>query len=126
MSNKHRGEVEIALGGRAYTLRPTFEALVEFEEKSGLTAFEAMRDCMTNQRAPAKAIAAAFWAGIRGAWEKGNGNPPTFGEVGGFVQKAGIKQCLEPYLLFLTYAITSEDDLAKMKEEAEKGKDGSG
>ncbi len=117
MANKHRGEIEIKLLDRTFKLRPTFEALVEFEDKSGTTAYEALKSCMENQKVPAKSLAAAFWSGIRAAWDPGNGHPPTFSEVGALVQKVGIKNLLEKYLLYLTYAITGDEELKEMEEQ---------
>jgi hypothetical protein len=115
MANKHRGETIINLGGREYSMRPTFEALVEFEDKAGVTAFEALNDLMTRQRAPAKAIAGAFWAGIRAGWDPTDGKPPTFAEVGGMVQRLGVKDCLAKFAEFLTNAITGDEELEAIK-----------
>ncbi len=36
MANKHRGEVDITLLGESWTLRPTFGALAEIEDATGL------------------------------------------------------------------------------------------
>ena len=36
MANKHRGEVEIELGGKTYAMRPTFQSLCEIEAGTGL------------------------------------------------------------------------------------------
>ena len=36
MANKHRGEVEVRLGGRTWTMRPAFQALAEIEGTTGL------------------------------------------------------------------------------------------
>ncbi|WP_439816226.1 gene transfer agent family protein [Zavarzinia sp. CC-PAN008] len=35
MANPHRGEVDLVIGPHHLTLRPTFEALVEIEERAG-------------------------------------------------------------------------------------------
>lgn len=35
MANGQRGEVAVTVGGKSYTLRPTFDALCELEEVSG-------------------------------------------------------------------------------------------
>ncbi len=37
MANKHRGEVEIELGGKTYALRPSFQCICEIEAQTGLT-----------------------------------------------------------------------------------------
>lgn len=36
MANKHRGEVNITLLGKTWTLRPTFGALAEIEDATGM------------------------------------------------------------------------------------------
>jgi len=125
MANKHRGEIELTLGGRTFLLRPTFEALVEFEDKSGMTAFEALKSLLESQRAPAKAVAAAFWAGIRAAWKSEDGRCPSFGEIGLLIQKDGLKSVIENYSKFLTFSISSDEEVEKMREVSE-GKEGSG
>lgn len=118
MANKHRGEVTINLGGRAFTLRPTFEALVEFEDRAGITAYEALRDMMVKQRAPAKCIAVAFHAGIKAAWNAADGTPPSFAEIGSLIQRVGIKAVVQDYSAFLTMAISSDDEVEAMRKAA--------
>lgn len=125
MANKHRGEVTITIAGQTFTLRPTFDALVEFEDRAGSTAFEALRDIMLHQRAPAKAIAAAFHAGIKAGWNPVDGTPPTYADIGRMIQTAGIKSVVQDYSTFLTMAISSDDEieqLRKVKDEQDLGK----
>jgi hypothetical protein len=43
MANEQRGETTITLGGETYTLRPTFEALAEMEQKAGCGIIVLMR-----------------------------------------------------------------------------------
>ena len=126
MANKFRGESEITLGGKTYTLRPTFEALVEFEDKAGCSAFEALRDMMNKQSAPAKRLAAAFWSGIKAAWPVDSGRAPNFQEIGAAIQRDGITKVVPHYLTYLTNALSSDEDLKRMREEvanADPGKD---
>ena len=42
--NKAAGEMEVTIDGTKYTLRPSFTAVMEFEEKSGKSVFEAMQE----------------------------------------------------------------------------------
>lgn len=122
MANKYRGEINATIAGKEYLLRPTFEALVEFEDKAGTTAFEALRDFANNQRAPAKVITAAIWAGIRGATKPGD-KSPSFSEVGAIVQKHGIVQCTTIVFEFLTNALSSDEEVENIKKQLGK-KDG--
>lgn len=126
MANKYRGESEITLGGKTYTLRPTFEALVEFEDKAGCSAFEALRDMMTKQSAPVKRLAAAFWSGIKAAWPVDSGRPPNFQEIGTAIQRDGITKVVPFYLTYLTNALSSDEDLKRMREELENSDAGKG
>jgi hypothetical protein len=57
MANKFRGEVDITIGGNQYTLRPTFEALVEFEDRCGMTAYAAMGKMVNGEGFSAKRFA---------------------------------------------------------------------
>lgn len=126
MANKYRGELEITLNGKQFTLRPTFEALVEFEDKAGMTAFEAMKAMMERQAAPIKAVAAAFWSGIKAGWPVDAGRAPTFAEIGGMIQKDGLTNAIPVYLNYLTNALASDSDLKRMKAEldnADQGKE---
>lgn len=110
MANSKRGEIDITLGGREYTLRPTFEAMVEFEDKAGRSAYDIMQD-LANQRVPPfKVIAAGLHAGIKAGF--GHGRPPSFNEVGEMVRKDGIPAVLGGFTQFLMNALTTEEDRA--------------
>ena len=109
MANKYRGEVDIVLNGKPFTLRPTFEALVEFEDRSGVTAYEALRDFADKQRFPAKVIAAALVAGIRAGYPT---DPimkmPSPQEIGRMVQAHGVMECVKMVFQFLNNALSSD------------------
>lgn len=110
MANKHRGETPVTLDGKTYTMRPTFEALVEFEDRAGVTAYEAMKALTERNAAPAKAVASAFYAGIKAGWD-GAGRPPAFAEVGRLIQITGLVNLLAAYANFLGNALASDDEL---------------
>lgn len=82
--NKYRGEAEIVLGGKRITLLPTFQALVLFEECSGLTIYEAC-DLIRYRKLPMKALVAVVWSGWMGS-AKGDPNAikevPTLDQIG--------------------------------------------
>lgn len=111
--NKHRGEIAITLDGQEYVLRPTFGALVEFEDKIGIGAYQAIQE-MVQQNVRAKVIVAAIFAGIRGGWPKNAGSPPpTFETVGGMVQRLGLHKAAEVAARWLSNALSSDEDLEK-------------
>lgn len=116
--NKHRGEMELKLGGKTYVLRPSFAAIVEFEDKSGMTAFEAMKMAGERCAVPMKAITAAFWAGIRGGWEDKK-RPPSFEEIGEAVQADGLASLIPQYVEFLGNALSSDAQLAEASKATE-------
>jgi hypothetical protein len=112
VANKHRGEVEIILGGKSYTMRPTFEALVEFEDKAGTTAYEVMSALASRQAVGFKVMAAAVWSGIRAGWNE-PGRAPSFIEVGEAIRKDGIAAVLPAFGQYLSNALTSESDMRR-------------
>lgn len=115
MANKFRGDMSITLGGVEYAMRPTFEALVEFEDKAGMTAYEAMKALEQRTAAPARVVAAAFWAGIRGASTRPE-RCPTFLQIGAAVQATGLAKLLPDYIKFLGSALASDDELRESAE----------
>jgi len=121
MANKFRGECELVLAGKTYILRPTFEALVEFEEKSGTTAYEAMKGMSERHSAPAKAMRAAFLAGMRAVPKQ---VVPTADELGRMMQDAGLANVLPIYMTFLGNALSSTDDLERAAADSKDGVQG--
>lgn len=123
MANKYRGETELIICGRTYVMRPTFEMLVEFEEKSGISAYDAIRLAVVNQSFSVKAIASAFHAGIKAGWKQGDPRPPSFGEIGALVIREGMEKMVPIYVRFLTNALSSDEDIKRAEEEQTKGKE---
>jgi hypothetical protein len=117
MANKAAGEMEIIIDSKSFTLRPSFMCIMDFEEKAGLSVFEAMRAVGEKQSVPMKSVAAAFHAGIKAAWKPTNGKLPTFEEIGMAIRKDGLTNHLESYMRFLANMMTGEHAL----ENAEKG-----
>jgi len=122
MANKHKGEVDLILCGIHYTLRPTFEALVEFEDKAQTTAYDVMHDMSKGRAAGFRVIAAAIWAGIKGGWSDGSRRPPAFVEVGEAIRCDGLASVLPVFGQFLSNALSSEADLKTAADEDAAGK----
>lgn len=118
---KYNGTFVITLRGDEYRLRPSFQALAEFEDKTGLAANEAFNQMM-NGKMSIKVVAAAIWAGILGEALYQN-NPKMekgFNIVGELVRKEGLNKMVPHAIQFFTYGIIPEDDLEKLdKAEAE-------
>lgn len=120
MANKFKREVNLTLGQREYAMRPTFEAICEFEEKSGTNSFSAIQQIHKGQGISSKIVAAAFWAGIR-ASKDFQDNPsmaPTFGEVGRLVQERGLSTLIPIFVDFLVKGMSSDADLQRMADAA--------
>lgn len=104
--NKYRGEVSIKLGEREYVLRPTFEALVEIEERLG-SGLVLIARRFANREFGIRDVACIIAAGIKGA---GGKVPENIGEL---IAKAGILPYAETIVLFLTGALSGEDNEGK-------------
>lgn len=127
MANRFRASFDIKLGDKEYTLRPTFEAVIEFNEKSGLDVFEAIDEFA--KAAKVKVITAAIWAGIKGEYvAQGKGmESPSFETIGRECQSHGFTKCLAYAVKFLMNATASDETLKKQggllspsKEKSEK------
>lgn len=82
------GEVEINLDGEKVVLRPTFEALVIVEEKSGKVLSE-LYEGFLNLKIGIKDITACIYGGMYGA--NGNRHPKyTFEQIGAKVISQGL------------------------------------
>jgi hypothetical protein len=64
-ANPHRGEVSITLDGASYVLRPSFEAIVEIEERLGLSIVAIVRKTAETSDIRMTEIGAIVAAGIR-------------------------------------------------------------
>lgn len=98
--NKHRGEVEIMLDGKAYVMRPTFEAMAEIEAKTGhgmlyLATRTAEGDIGITE------AAMIITAALRAA-----GEPATVETVGPMIFRTGLIKVLAPVGEYLTNALT--------------------
>jgi len=118
MANKHRAEIEIELGDKKRLLRLTFNSLVELEETAGRTAFEIL-ERLSQRVIEIKTVAAVIWAGIRGPMSpKERLAAPSLEEVGEMVFDVGIMNLLPTVLTFLSYGITTPEQMADIEETA--------
>lgn len=62
MANRHRGEVDVELGGKIRQLRFTFHALALVEEKLGLTSIEEVFPRL--QAKSLRVVITLLWAGL--------------------------------------------------------------
>jgi hypothetical protein len=119
MGNKFRSSFEIKLNGVEYTLRPSFEAIMEFNDKAGKDVFDALQEMAQHQKLSIKVIVSCIWAGIKGEYEfQGRGlDCPSFKKIGNECQKHGYASCLPAAISFLSKSVASDNDLKKIEGE---------
>lgn len=122
MANKAVGEIDVVLGGTEYTLRPTFNAVMEFEDKC-VSVFEAMRAADKSQSIPLKYITAAFHSCIKAAWKPSQGRPPTFDEIGLAIRKDGVIAHAASYATILGNMLTGEQAMQEAAKANPTGKE---
>ena len=99
-----RGNMTIELGGEERLVRPSFSAMLEFEETSGYGAYEALRG-LQGSKINSKMIVSAIWAGIRGAHPSKEDTCPSWREVGEMCFEKGMAACIGDALKFLTLGL---------------------
>jgi hypothetical protein len=129
MPNPARASFEIELNGTKYTLRPTFESIMEFNDKAGLDIFEALMGFAPKEVEgkknsiykciKTKPIVCAIWAGIKGEAMFQGKDGPTFSEIGRECQSHGIAECMVFAMTYLSRAVASDDDVKKQSEESQ-------
>lgn len=131
--NKLRGEVEIELAGEKWTMRPTFEALVNIEGKLNKSIPEITRAHRAGS-VRVTDIVVIIWEGLIAA---NGGKPPhskgrddhrlRYEELGNMIIKDGFANVLkqEALILFLLYGLAGElaMDEAKKLEEAKQSEE---
>lgn len=120
MANKFKREVTVKLGSRSFDLRPTFEAICEFEERSGTNSFTTIQGIHRGIGCSFKVMTAAFWAGIRASKEYQD-NPnlaPSFADVGRMIQEVGFSTLTVDLVSFLVKGMSSDADLQRMADAA--------
>ena len=115
-ANPFRGEVALALGGTSYTLRPSYEAIVEWEERLGRGTTELL------MRLGASVFRVAELAAIVGAAARAGGATLTDAEVGRLIVADGQVEVIPVVARLLKHALTGGKD----PEPGEAGAAGTG
>lgn len=117
--NKNKGDVEIVLGGKTMFMRPTFEAMAEFEAVSGATAIElvdAIKQAGLIEGTPKgltfKVVTSAITAGIRAAMDPRE-RPPTMREIGDIVMEQGIMDLAPVVIDWLLIGVLGRRNMEK-------------
>ncbi len=104
MANKQRGEVEVGLGGKTWTMRPAFGALAEIEGVTGL-GIAAVVKRFTEGRFGIDDVAAVIAAGIRAAHD----DAPDFESVKRAIVEEGFNKCAVVAAQFLSGALAGAE-----------------
>lgn len=84
MPNRVIGEIEIKLGGKTYTLKPSFQSIAEIEDRSGL-GIAALASKISKGNIGLKDAAALIYGGLIGSGE----TSLRFEEVGEMIRREG-------------------------------------
>lgn len=114
MANSFRGEVEIEIGELKYTLRPSFEGLLEIEERSGLGLMELVNQ-IGNGRLSTKQAVAIIYGGIIGS-----GGKVEFKELGDACVQHGMLEISTKAAVFLSKVIQSRQKKTDLPSEEVK------
>lgn len=118
MANKQRGEITVTIKGKEWTLVPTFNAMVEFEDKTNAGAYEILQKYITTKAPPSfKVSAAALWSGIRGGMEDMT-EAPSYQKCGELIQSYGSVKFADIVIKYLMNAVASDEDLEQSIETA--------
>lgn len=101
MTNPHRGEVEIVLAGKSYTMRPTFQALAEIEHLAG-AGMVALANRFIAKQYGVRDAAAIIFPAIKATGETG----ASYERVGELVVQTGLTNIAPALLQFVVNAIS--------------------
>jgi len=121
MSNRWRGTFDIEIGDEVFTLRPSFDAMVEFEDKTGVCANVAYRQIEENELS-FKVVVGAIWAGIMGQHLAKGGDKPSYRVIGQKIRNAGVIDAAVHASKFLMYALIPEQALEEIEANGDKKK----
>lgn len=108
MANKFKGELEVSLGGKKLTLRPTFEALVEIEDKAGVGLSSILRN-FSKAEWTLKQVAAVIYGGLSHLKDSRSGlHTYPFEVVGELIVAHGMKDYLQPAVMLLSKAVAPD------------------
>jgi len=121
MGNKYIGTFDIELHGEKYTLRPSFDAMIEFEDQTGMSAQKAFEQ-IQQSNITFKVVAAAIWAGIKGqAYASNNpGAEVSFRVIGEQVKQCGLLKATPHAIKFITYGMLPDADIRKFEDAQEE------
>ena len=117
--NKWKGTLEVSILGETYTLRPTFDAACEFEEKVGMSVGEAYQQ-LSDGKLSMKIVCGAIWAGIKGeAYASNQPNKEvSYRIIGEKIMQSGVGGVSTDALRFLTYCLIPDEAILEIAKKA--------
>lgn len=123
MANQQRGEMSLEMGGKNYTLRPSFGALCEIEERLD-TSIPTLIVAFEQGDIRIKRMATIIWAGM---WAYDPKTVPSIVAVGEMILEEGLMSIINQVdseggskiAGFLINGIVGDKDDAKKKEQGE-------
>lgn len=120
MSNALIGELDITVNEKSYTLRPTFEGLIEIEKRANCSLAQLTNRILLGI-AGITDVTAIIYGGIYGHSE---GKPPiTHGDIGQQIMKHGYCNLLGECGQFVAASISGTDINECAKTEVKKNED---
>jgi hypothetical protein len=111
MANRERGELDFVIGGREFTLTPSFEAMAELEDRVDRGIFE-IANRLRGKDVRAKLIVCSLWAGVKFSPQ----NDLTFQQFSDLCMKGGavaISKCASPAIRFVHHMFMGKDEAEK-------------
>jgi hypothetical protein len=128
MANKQRGEIKIKLCNEEYTMRPTFEAMCEMEDRLNISMPELVMQLHT-ATIKFKTVATIIWCGIHGCQDDGYTDEvkPTLNDIGESIRSHGITKIISdgieddsnPLVNFLSRGLMGDEQPGKQKPQDE-------
>ena len=115
MANKHRGELDVKLLGKSWTMRLTFEAIADIEAKTAMGLAAVVRRFIQSEFG-VNEVAAVIWAGIDAAHD----DAPDLEAVKRAVVEEGFGGLAVTAAEFLGRAVAAGEQPAKAAKAAKR------
>lgn len=109
MANAVVGEINISLGGREFTLRPSFFGLAEIEARSDCGLLEIAQE-IAQGKIKLKHVVAMVYGGIVGATARGQKPEITYEECGELIVKENYLKIVPALVTWFGKAIQGDPD----------------
>lgn len=109
MANHVVSEMDIQIGGRVFTLRPSFRALSEIEDRAGCSVLK-IASQISDGDIKLKHILAIVWGGYIGSLAKSQKPDLSYEEMGEMLYKSNYMSLVPKIVSFFGAAIKGDPD----------------